>query len=303
MKYYQIYKKNKYNFPLIFFTTLCLWLCLILPAKSFSGDLDEIMKNKVIRHLGVPYANFITGSGDGMDVELIQGFAEHLGVRYQYVETSWGDVTGDLTGKKVKATGDDITIIGEVPVKGDLIANGFTVLEWRKKIVNYSNPTFPTQVWMIATADSSLQPVIPGKTIEQDIDSVKSRLSGLTVLGLANTCLDPKLYDIKGTGATVKLFHAKLNEMAPAVINREADATLLDVPDALIALDKWPGKVKVIGPVSGKQEMAVAFPKDAPELLKAFNAYLSEVKSNGIYVNLVKKYYPAVFDYYPEFFE
>jgi hypothetical protein len=27
--------------------------------------------------LGVPYANFITGSGDGLDVELMQLFARH----------------------------------------------------------------------------------------------------------------------------------------------------------------------------------------------------------------------------------
>ncbi len=34
-------------------------------------DLDEIKKSGVLRHLGVPYANFVTGSGDGMDVELV----------------------------------------------------------------------------------------------------------------------------------------------------------------------------------------------------------------------------------------
>lgn len=282
---------------------LILLLLLTLPMAVWGGDLAGIKKAGVIRHLGVPYANFVTGSGDGMDVELIQKFAEHLGVRYQYVKTSWSSVIGDLTGKIVKAQGDDIEIIGDVPVKGDLVANGFTVLEWRKKIVNFSEPTFPTQVWMVSSTQSSLTPITPAGRVDADIDQVKSRLDGLSVLGMVNTCLDPKLYDLQKTGADVKLFSGALNELAPAVINREADATLLDVPDALIALEKWPGAVKIIGPISQQQEMAVAFAQNSPDLLAAFNEFLSICKADGTYVALVKKYYPAVFDYYSDFFQ
>ena len=290
-----------------FWGTIALIVTLMsaLPMTVWGSDLAEIKKVGVIRHLGVPYANFVTGSGDGMDVELIQKFAEHLGVRYQYVKTSWSSVIGDLTGKIVKAQGDDIEIVGEVPVKGDLVANGFTVLEWRRKIVNFSDPTFPTQVWMVSSTQSSLTltPITPAGRLDKDIDQVKSRLNGLSVLGMVNTCLDPKLYDLDQTGADIKLFSGTLNELAPAVINREADATLLDVPDALIALEKWPGSVKIIGPISQQQEMAVAFAKSSPDLLAAFNDFLTVCKGSGTYVSLVKKYYPAVFDYYSDFFK
>jgi len=287
-----------------FFTiSLGLLLCLLTPMSLLARDLDEIKKAGVIRHLGVPYANFVTGSGDGMDVELIQKFAKHLGVRYEYVKTSWGTVIGDLTGKKVKSKGDEIEILGEVPVKGDLAANGFTVLKWRQNILNFSEPTFPTQVWMIGSAKSPLTPITPADNIDEDIRQVKERLNGLSILGLLNTCLDPKLYGIKKTGANVKLFSGSLNEMAPAVINQEADGTLLDVPDALIALEKWPGQVKVIGPVSYQQNMAVGFSKNSPKLLAEFNRFLATCKSDGTYIGLVKKYYPAVFDYYADFFK
>jgi ABC-type amino acid transport substrate-binding protein len=269
----------------------------------FGADLEDIKKAGVIRHLGVPYANFITGSGDGLDVELIKLFARRLDVEYRYVEASWGSVIGDLTGKQVQSQGDDIQIIGKVPIRGDIIANGFTMLEWRKKIVDYSIPTFPTQVWIMARANSSVSPINPAGDIEQDILMVKDRLKGLAVLGKENTCLDPKLYAIKQTGAEVLLFSQNLNELAPAVIKGEADTTLLDVPDALIALEKWPGKIKVIGPVSAPQEMGVAFAKHSHLLKEAFNRFLAEIKADGTYRGLVQKYYPAVFDYYPEFFK
>lgn len=54
-----------------------------------AGDLQDAKKSVVLRHLGIPYANFVTGDGDGMDVELIQKFAKPLGVNYQYVKTDW----------------------------------------------------------------------------------------------------------------------------------------------------------------------------------------------------------------------
>ncbi len=106
-------------------------LFFFLAAAPARGDLPEVKAQGVLRHLGVPYANFITGTGDGMDVELMTLFARDLGVRYEYVKTSWEDIIGDLTGKKVKAKGDDVQILGEAAVKGDVIACGFTILPWR----------------------------------------------------------------------------------------------------------------------------------------------------------------------------
>ena len=77
------------------------WLALalaLLAHCAFADDLQDIRTRGVLRHLGVPYANFVTGSGDGMDVEIVQLFARHLGVRYEFVPSTWGDVIGDLTG-------------------------------------------------------------------------------------------------------------------------------------------------------------------------------------------------------------
>jgi len=295
------------NKGVLFFATtlLCITGILgIIPWGSVSGaDLPEIQKRGVLRHLGVPYANFVTGSGDGMDVELVKRFAEHLGVRYEYVKTGWENVIGDLTGKKVQARGNNIDILGEVPVRGDVIANGLTKIPWRQKIVDYSTPTFPTQIWLVARADSTIEPIKPTGDIDKDIAQVKELLKDRCVLGKAKTCLDPSLYGLKETGAEVKLFSGNLNELAPAVIKGEGDATILDAPVALIALEKWPGKLKVIGPISSLQEMGVAFAKTSPVLREAFNRFFEKCKADGTYHHLLKKYYPGVFIYYPAFFE
>ncbi len=280
-------------------------LVTVLNMTGFAtaGDLDDLKARGVLRHLGIPYANFVTGSGDGMEVELTRKFAEHLGVKYEFVKTEWGTIVQDLTGKVVKPKGADIEIIGDAPVKGDIIANGFTILPWREKAVNFSLPTFPSQIWLIARADSKIRPIKPSHTIEKDVAATKALMKGRSVLSMENTCLDPRLYNLSATGAKIVCTKGQLNDMAPALLKGDAEMTILDVPDALIALQKWPGKLKIIGPVSDKQQMAPAFAKEAPQLRDAYNQFLAKVRKDGTYMKLVNKYYPTARSFFPDFFK
>ncbi len=274
----------------------------VFRMPAIAADLKEIKERGVLRHLGIPYAGFVTGTGDGLDVELTKLFARYLGVRYQYVKADWGTVVQDLVGKKIEVRGTDVEVLEDAPVRGDMIANGFTVLPWRKKLVSYSKPTFPSQIWLLARADSKVRPIRPTGNIQKDIAFTKTLMKGKSVLSVERTCLDPDLYNLSSTGATVIRFAGSVNELAPAVLNHDAEMTILDVPDALIALEKWPGKLKILGPVSERQLMAAAFSKDAPRLLTTYNEFLNKVKKDGTYLKLVRKYYPSATYFFPDFF-
>ena len=283
-----------------------LWAIVTIfcpPLMANAQDLPQIKAKGILRHLGVPYANFVSGAGDGLDVELTQMFARHIGVRYQYVKTDWPTLITDLTGIKYKLIQNEVKILGKSTVKGDVIANGLTQLGWRQQLIEFSTPTFPTQVWLVARADSAMQPINPSDDVQRDIAQVKQLLEKRAVLGVAGTCTDPNLYDLDAVGATSRLFKGTLNELAPAIINGVADATVLDVPDALVALEKWPGQIKVIGPVSPVQQMGLGFAKNAPLLRAAFNDFFEMCKADGTYRQLVKKYYPSAFLYFPRFFD
>ena len=128
-------------------------------------------------------------------------------------------------------------------------------------------------------------------------------MSSFAAVTLPKTCLDPSLYRLEETGANVILFNGNLNELAPAVVNGDAEMTILDVPDALLALEKWPGKIKIIGPVSPPQTMAVGFRKSSPQVREAFNDYLAGVMQNRTYAKLIKKYYPTAPYFFPSFFK
>ncbi len=169
--------------------------------------------------------------------------------------------------------------------------------------MEFSIPTFPSQIWLVARADSKAKPIRPSANVDEDIARSKALMTNRKVFALKKTCLDPDLYNLSATGAQVVCFAGKLNELAPAVIKGEAEMTILDVPDALVALQKWPGKIKVIGPVSRRQEMGVAFPKTSPQLREAFNRFFRQSRKDGSYDRIVKKYYPTAFASFPDFFK
>jgi len=290
------------------FTQRCLGAVAVLLSLSctpvLADDLADIKARGELRHLGINYANFVTGAGDGFDVELVQGFAKHIGVKYKLVPTDFVSVIRDLLGKDVVRQGDQVNLQGDFPVKGDMIATGFTVLPWREKVLLYSAPTFPSQVLLVARADSPDKPIKGSADLDADIVETKAMIGSKSVLVMEKTCLDPANYGLKGKGIDLRMYtkSANLNEMVPALIKGDADFSLLDVPDAILDLQRWAGKIKVIGPISGHQELAAAFPKNSPELRKAFDEYLVRLKADGSYDKLVDKYYPGIRRYFPDFF-
>ena len=277
---------------------------LFLCGSAMAADLDEIKARGELRHLGIRYANFVTGAGDGFDVELVQGFARHIGVKYTLVYSNFYNVIRDLLGKDVVREGAKVSLAGSFPVAGDMIATGFTVLPWREAILLYSQPTFPSQVLLVARAESPIQPIKGSSDLLADIRETKALIGTRSLLVMERTCLDPSSYGLVGVGFDLKAYTKSTNpnEMVPALLNKEAELTLLDVPDAIFDLKKWSGQIKVLGPISEHQNLAAAFPKDAPHLRDAFNAYLREIKADGTYDKLVDKYYPGIRRFFPDFF-
>jgi ABC-type amino acid transport substrate-binding protein len=281
----------------------CAMACLFM-ASSRAADLAEIKQRGEIRHIGIRYANFVTGAGDGLDVELMQGFAKRIGVSYQLVYSDFYSVIRDLLGKDVVRKDGQVTLTGDYPVKGDVISTGFTMLPWREAILLYSDPVLPSQVLLVAPAESELQPIKDGADLAADIAETRKVIGSRSVLVMERTCLDPTNYGLVNVGLDLKSYNksTNLNEMVPAMLNKEAELTLLDVPDAILDLRKWAGRIKILGPISGRQMLATAFPKDAPALRDEFNAYLSDIKASGVYDRLVDKYYPGIRRFFPEFF-
>lgn len=284
----------------------CLTLALtcVWGLSASAGDVADLKARGELRHLAVVYANFVTGAGDGLDVELVQGFAQFLGVRYRLVNSDYQDVARDLLGQAPVVQGGTAQLRGRFPVRGDLIAAGFTVLPWRKQLMLFSAPTFPTQVMLVARADSAARPIVPGTDMGVDIQRTKALIGKASLLVMPGTCLDPSLYGLSGQGLRLTPYTRSnnLNELVPALLQGDADFSLLDMGSGVLDLDKWAGQIKLLGPVSPLQTMAVAFAPSSPELRDAFNSYLMQLQADGRYTRLVDKYYPGIRRSFPAFF-
>ena len=293
------------KFPWMSKCLLSSLIGIVAATAAVAADLDEIKARGELRHIGIRYANFVTGSGDGFDVEIMQGFAHHIGVKYTLVYSDFYNVIRDLLGKDAVRKDGKVSLAGDFPIKGDVIATGFTVLPWREQILTYSDATFPSQVLLVAPANAPFQPIREGADLAADIKTTKELIGSHSLLVMERTCLDPMNYGLTGIGLDLKAYtkSANLNEMAPALLNGEAQLTLLDVPDAILDLRKWAGQIKVLGPVSEPQTLATAFPKDAVKLRDSYNEYLHEIKANGMYDRLVEKYYPGIRRFLPDFFD
>ncbi len=291
-------------------------LCITLIGTmntTYARDLEDIQQDGRLRHIGIPYANFVNYinkdglySANGLDIELMEGFAEYIGVNYEFIPSNWATAFGQLTGKEAVFRNHQIEYGNQVGISGDVIANGVTILPWREELVDFSDDYFPSAVWLISRSDSDLHPIKPSDNTEKDIENVKELMANRNILAMEQTCLDPNLYDLDKTGANFILpeKEMKLNEMIPAILNAPeiANNSLLDVPDTLIAMEKWPGEIKVIGPVSNTQRMAAGFRKNSPKLRLAFNEYLKQIRRNGRYQQMVEKYYPSVVYFFSDYF-
>ena len=122
-----------------------------------------------------------------------------------------------------------------------------------------------------------------------------------------NSCIDPRNYDLQDKGYHLVYFDSRanliLNDVIPAMLKGESEMALLDVPDLIVGMEKWPGQIKVIGPISEAQAMGVGFRKSSPALRDAFNEFFVGLRKDGTYMKLVDKYFRAAPRYFPAFFK
>ncbi|OGT89344.1 MAG: hypothetical protein A2298_04840, partial [Gammaproteobacteria bacterium RIFOXYB2_FULL_38_6] len=276
---------------------------VFFPVFAVAQDLGEIQNRGVLRHLGAPYGNFIIAPDKkkntnytGFSVDLVRLYAKSIGVAYEFVEshdvhTMIEDLIGTEFSHQQNAP-SQITYGEKSTPKGDIIETGLTVLDWRMAIINFSDSTFSTKIWLVGHKD--IQSKIPQNFDQFNRAQVLEFANRFQVIGQANTSLDPSLYGIK----EYQQFSGSINDYIDLVTDmKENKLAILDFPDAIITLRKAPEKLIVIGEISAPQFMAAAFRKDSPKLLESFNNFLKELKKNGVYDRLVKRYYPELVYY------
>lgn len=229
-------------------------------ASSSQGSADK----KYTIALDPTYAPFeyvSNGKKMGIDVDLLSAIAKKENIPYQIKIMKFAGIMPGIQAGQVDGSIGAISITDE-----------------RKKTIDFSDPYYDSGLTTIVKKDSNIKSLndLKGKTVV-----VKK---GTTGAKFAEDNKDKYGFNIKYLDDSPSMFLE--------VKNGTSDATFDDYPviGYKISIDKNSG-LKIVGGRVTKDQYGFAVKKGSnSELLKKFNKGLKELKADGEYDKIIKKY-------------
>ena len=237
---------------------------IALAGAAYAGsNLDEVKKANTLK-IGTEgtYAPFTfhdaSGKLVGFDVEIGEAVAKKLGVKPEFVEGKWDGLIAGLDAKRY-----------------DAVINQVGITEARKKKYDFSEPYIASKAVLIVKQDNSAV-----KTFA-DLKGKKSAQSLTSNFGKIAETNGAELVGTDGFDQSIQL-----------VLTGRADAT---INDSLSFLDfkkhKPDAPVKVVATEANADYSGIIIRKGEPELLAAINKALADIKADGTYDTVSKKYF------------
>lgn len=250
-------KFQKFNISLI------LTLALVLGVFSFSAfagsTLDKVMEKGVITVGNSPDYPPFESIGDsgvrvGFDIDLLNAVTKKMGVQINWVTMEFAAIVTAVQSGQV-----------------DMGMSGFSITPERSEQVSFSAPYIASGQVIVTRNDSSIQSVadLKGKKIAVQLGTTgeqqADKIEGATVV-------KPESYNI-----AFMMLH-----------NNAADAVIADLSVADEFMKR--GTFKRVGEPLSFEEFAMISRKGNTDLLNTLNNALEEVKKDGSYDAIVKKW-------------
>jgi len=199
-----------------------------------------------------------SGKLTGFDVEIAEEVSKRLGVKPEFVETKWDGMFAGLDAKRF-----------------DMIVNQVGILPEREKKYDFSNPYIVSKAVLIVNSTND--------TIKKFSDlkgkkSAQSLTSNLAKIAKAN-------------GAVLQPVDS-FNQAIDLLVSKRVDAAVNDSLSFLDLKKQKPGiAIKVVAEQGNAQPSAIMFKKGNKELVTAVNKALTDIKADGTYSKISKKYF------------
>ncbi|EAR11241.1 transporter substrate-binding domain-containing protein [Reinekea blandensis] len=209
-----------------------------------------------------PYEFFDeSGKLTGFEVELGNKACEYLGIQCQWQVTPWDTIMDDLNAREF-----------------DVIMSSMSINNERKKIVDFGEPYYSTPSVFFARKGEA----IPGNSNRQ--------LRGKTVAVQRGTLQHDYMLDNYDSNVTIMALDG-WEDVSAAFRAAEADLVFTDYP-------QWEEEFflervyEIVGDaISLGDGVGLAFRKDDDDLRKALDIALNELKNNGEYQRIRRKYF------------
>ena len=158
----------------------------------------------------------------------------------------------------------------------DAAISAMTITDDRKEQMDFSDPYF--------NADQAL--VVPSDSDIRSTDDLADATVGVQNGTMAADQVEE--FQSEGTIGEVKTFDT-IEDAFSALENNQVDAVINDLPVSQDRANQSDGRLKVVETIPTGEQYGIAFPKDS-ELVDPVNEALGEIKEDGTYAKIYKKW-------------
>jgi polar amino acid transport system substrate-binding protein len=199
------------------------------------------------------------GKRTGFDIELVEAVAKKMGRPVEWVDIDFKGLIPGLVSRRF-----------------DMAVSAIYITDERKKVVDFTEPYYAGGLVAMVKDGSSIKKLadLEGKKVTVQV--------GTKSVGFLQEHY-PKVQRVEVE---------KNQEMFNLVDIGRADAAVTGKPAAYQYVRTRPG-LKVLPEQLTTEEYGMALRKDQPELTKAVNSALAQLKADGTYAAIVNKWFPA----------
>ncbi|QBP42430.1 transporter substrate-binding domain-containing protein [Paenisporosarcina antarctica] len=231
--------------------------------SSSKTVLDRMEKSKVLNVAfegTYPPFNFLDDKDDfqGFDVDISNEIAKRLGVEVNFIATKWDGLIGGLKADKF-----------------DIVIGQMTVTEERKKSVDFTDPYVITGSVLITREETN------DITKLEDIKGKKVGVGGGTTFEEVANTVD---------GADVILYKA-VSDYIQDLKNKRLDVIINDQLLISYNIKEQNLPLKIASDIVNRDEIGMAVNKGNEDFITEVNEALSEMKEDGTYIEIYKKWF------------
>lgn len=251
------------------FLTILLALTLMFSFAACGGSDDAGSSDEAKVYIVATEPTFppfelvdeATGEITGFDIELIQAIADDQGIQIEVQQMGFDAITGAVqTGV------------------ADIGASGMSITEERLETVDFTD----------AYIDAGLTIAVPADNTDiNGVEDLQGKVCAVQ-LGTTGAAEAMRLFD-EGILAEVKTFNT-VDVVMQELTTGGVDCVINDKPVTDAYMSKMEG-IKQVGEPIVSDSYGFAVMKGNTELLEKLNAGLANVKANGIYDELIAKYF------------
>ena len=227
---------------------------------SSTSGLNTITEGKLQVGSDIPYAPFEFGRApnyEGFDIDVVNEIAKRLELDAEFVKTPFDPIFRNLAQGRF-----------------DMVASAASITPEREKTIDFSDPYFPADQSLMVKRGSDIKSTddLEGKRVGAQIgttgaDYAKDKVNAETV----------RTYDL-------------IDDAFKALETGQVDAVINDFPVSKYA-ERSHKDLQVVQRISTGEEYGLGFNKDDTKLRAEVNRVLKEMKDDGTYTRIYKKWF------------